>query len=123
MFGPFDDAQKFRLLSEADLYLNPVVLGSGTSLKALEALGAAIPMVSTAQGASAVLPSQPVFIARSVRGRKFALAVQELLVDRGRAEAMAAEGQRYSLKYFSWEAHCLDILQSPGITRLVSNRT
>ncbi len=50
LLGPFDEAAKRRLLINADLILNPVTLGSGTSLKAIEALGAGVPMISTPEG-------------------------------------------------------------------------
>jgi glycosyltransferase involved in cell wall biosynthesis len=51
VIGAFNEAQKIQLLATADVYLNPVVLGSGTSLKAIEALAVGIPMVTTAEGA------------------------------------------------------------------------
>ena len=101
LFGPFDQAAKLRLLSEADLFLNPVTLGSGTSLKALEALGAAVPMVSTAEGVRGLDLSSGVHCEICPRD-EFAAAVQRLLDSEPRRRAMAAAGLAAAVQTFSW---------------------
>jgi len=99
--GPFDSAMKLALLERADVFLNPVVLGSGTSLKAIEALGAGVPMVSTREGVrglglrhdghAAIVPRQ-----------EFARAVRDLLADRTKYDRIAAEGLRAASGKFTW---------------------
>ena len=74
-FGYFDPRQKLQLLANADLYVNPVMLGSGTSIKALEALGAALPMVATPAGARGLDlrdGAHAVIVGRENMARRFA---------------------------------------------------
>lgn len=101
LFGHFDAADKIRLLTEADLFVNPVTLGSGTSLKALEALGAHIPMVSTPEG-SRGLQLVPGKHAMLVPRQKFSTAIGQLLADPQRSASIAAEGYALACKTFTW---------------------
>lgn len=101
LFGPFSEADKVRLLTEADLFLNPVTLGSGTSLKALEALGAEIPMVSTPEG-SRGLQLVPGKHAMLVSRQEFSGAIRRLLDDPGRSARIAAEGYALACEAFTW---------------------
>jgi glycosyltransferase involved in cell wall biosynthesis len=109
LFGPFDEAEKVRLLTEADLYLNPVTVGSGTSLKALEALGAAIPMVSTSEGVRGLGLTAGLHCEILPR-EEFARVIRELLRDRGRAMRLATEGS------FFLDADSIGVFTSLGIT-------
>ncbi len=52
--GPFDEPRKHALYAEADLYLNPVVEGSGTNLKTVEALAAGLPLIATPEAVRGV---------------------------------------------------------------------
>jgi glycosyltransferase involved in cell wall biosynthesis len=101
LFGPFDDAAKRRLMTEADIFLNPVTLGSGTSLKALEALGAHLPMVSTPEGARGLglIDGQH---ARLVNRPDFAAAIISLLADRAGCDQMAKQGLAWAEQKFTW---------------------
>jgi glycosyltransferase involved in cell wall biosynthesis len=46
----FSTEEKMTLLSEATIYLNPILEGSGTNIKTIEALAAGIPLISTPVG-------------------------------------------------------------------------
>lgn len=101
--GPVDPAIKQRLLSEADVFLNPVTLGSGTSLKALEALGAGVPMVSTEEGVRGldVIAGRHAAVVSRAR---FAVAIRTLLADRPALQRLADEGRALAERRFTWSA-------------------
>jgi glycosyltransferase involved in cell wall biosynthesis len=103
LFGAFDEAAKKRLLVNADIFVNPVTLGSGTSLKALEALGAQIPMVSTLEGARGLDLVSNVHASLASR-QNFAAAIRHLLSDPAHRAAVAAGGRDLALRNFTWAA-------------------
>jgi glycosyltransferase involved in cell wall biosynthesis len=100
--GPFSDAEKRKLLTEADLFLNPVVLGSGTSLKALESLGIGLPMVSTMEGVRGLEVVTGVHC-EIVARESFAAAVRRRLADREQTNSIALAGRAHVSKRYSWE--------------------
>jgi glycosyltransferase involved in cell wall biosynthesis len=100
-FGPFDASQKSALLEGADLYLNPVRLGSGTSLKAIEALGANLPMVSTPEGARGLGLIDGVHAAIAERGN-FVASIERLLSDAEGRHRLALAGRAFVEATFSW---------------------
>ena len=106
--GPFDRAGKLRLLAEADLFVNPVVLGSGTSLKALEALGAGVPMVSTPEGARGLelAPGQGAAI---VARAAFPATVRRLLASPDAARNLGKAGRRHAETRFTWQRIAQDL--------------
>ena len=125
--GPLDAAAKRRLLGEADLFLNPVVLGSGTSLKALEALGSGIPMVSTPEGVRGLGLTAGVdceIVPRS----GFAATIRGLLSDAARSAAVAAAGFATASGHFSWQriaqvlAQDLATRVSPWVSAVAAER-
>ncbi len=101
--GGVDPSTKQRLLAEATLFLNPVTLGSGTSLKALEALGAGVPMVSTEEGVRGLGVVDGVHSAVVPRGR-FAETVRGLLADAPARLRLAEAGRAMAQRLFTWEA-------------------
>jgi glycosyltransferase involved in cell wall biosynthesis len=120
LFGPFDAAHKARLLTEADLYLNPVVLGSGTSLKALEALGSAIPMISTPEGVRG-LDLEAGVHCEIVSRDEFADAIRRLVRDADGCDGMAASGLILARERFSWNRIAADLetsIQEAGVVRV-----
>ena len=50
LLGPLDAEAKHEILRAADLFLNPIAEGAGTSLKVLEAMAAGLPVLSTEAG-------------------------------------------------------------------------
>ncbi len=101
LFGPFTARQKHELLVGADLYLNPVTLGSGTSLKAVEALAANLPMVSTPQGARGLGLTADVHAALPPR-EEFIPAIRRALAHPDFAARLAAQGRELAQEQFSW---------------------
>ncbi len=99
--GPFDRLGKRRLLGEADIFLNPVVTGSGTSLKAVEALGAGVPMLSTPEGVRG-LELAPGHHAAIVDRRDFGEAIQTLIGAPERTRLLGEEGMRYARERYTW---------------------
>ena len=101
LFGPFTPKQKKSLLVEADLYINLVVLGSGTSLKAVEALAASLPMISTPEGVRG-LGLTPDVHALIVQREDFVLAIRKALAEPGLREGFAVKGRQIAEAQFSW---------------------
>lgn len=104
-----DPMAKSRILTEVDLFVNPVVLGSGTSLKALEALGAAVPMVSTPEGIRG-LKLEPGVHCEVVARKEFVPAIRRMLLDAGRCETMAAAGLAVAHGEYSWDRIAADFI-------------
>ncbi|MBB4197657.1 hypothetical protein CCR94_13010 [Rhodoblastus sphagnicola] len=103
LFGPFTPKQKKDLLVEADIYINPVVLGSGTSLKAVEALAAHLPMVSTPEGVRG-LDLTPDDHAVIVQREEFVLAIRRVLADAPLRARIAADGRKLAEARLCWRA-------------------
>ena len=106
--GPFDTIQREQLLVDADIFLNPVVAGSGTSLKAVEALGAGITMVSTPQGVRGLdlLPGRHAAICPRTG---FVEAITGLVADPARAHRLAAAGRTHVEANFTWDAIAAEV--------------
>ena len=101
LLGLVDPATKSRLLLTADLFINPVVLGSGTSLKALEALGAGLPMVSTPQGVRGIAVTSGIHC--EIVGRaEFARTIAEVLRDEYRLQSFMTAGADLVHEQYSW---------------------
>ena len=103
LFGRFTPKQKQELLAGADLYINPVVLGSGTSLKAVEALAAHLPMISTPEGVRG-LGLTPDRHAVIVQREDFVVAIRRVLANSALRERIAAEGRERAQAQFCWSA-------------------
>lgn len=111
--GRVGSSEKLRLLSEADVFVNPPVLGSGTSLKALEALGAGIPMVSTPEGVRGLDLEAGVHCEIAARP-DFVQAICRLRDDAARCSALAAAGRAWALAHFSWDRIATDLQRQLG---------
>ncbi len=99
--GHFDETAKLNLLANADIFLNPVILGSGTSLKALEALGAGVPLLSTPGGVRG-LDLETGVHAMIVDRKDFPTAIRTMLADPERAQEMGSKGQDFALRRYTW---------------------
>ncbi len=100
--GPVDDA--VVELARAKVAIVPVLAGSGTRVKILEAWAAGVPVVSTPLGAEG-LPARAnehLLLADGPRG--FAGAVSSLLADASLRERIGRAGRYLLEREFTWEA-------------------
>jgi glycosyltransferase involved in cell wall biosynthesis len=100
--GPVEDAVKE--LARARVAVVPLLAGSGTRLKILEAWAAGAPVVSTSIGAQG-LPArhgENIFIADAASA--FSKAVSALLHSAGLRHRLSAAGRSLLEKQFTWEA-------------------
>jgi polysaccharide biosynthesis protein PslH len=91
-------------LARAAVSVVPLRIGGGTRLKIYEAMAMGAPVVATSIGAEG-LPlrdGEHLLLADSATEQVAALA--SLLVDRGRAERLAASAQRFVQQHCSWDA-------------------
>ena len=91
-------------LARAKVAVVPILAGSGTRLKILEAWAAGVPVVSTPMGAEG-LPakdSENLLLAGDPRG--FAAAVSRLLADEALGDRIGAAGRAVLEREFTWEA-------------------
>jgi glycosyltransferase involved in cell wall biosynthesis len=101
--GRVGPQQKLNLFAEADLFLNPVVLGSGTSLKGIEALGAGLPMVSTPEGVRGLDLENGVHAVVAHR-TEFSSSIRGLLGDPDTRRRLSEEGLKHAKSCFTWNA-------------------
>lgn len=101
--GTVTERTKAKLLATADVALNPMRTGSGTNLKLIEYLTAAIPVLSTPFGArgTEVVDGEHVVLAAPDR---FASALATLLADPDGAARRAAAGRDLARAHYGWPA-------------------
>jgi glycosyltransferase involved in cell wall biosynthesis len=93
-------------LRKMEVYVCPMRLGSGMKMKIVEALGAALPVVSTAVGADGMdllTPGEDLVVADGPEA--FAAAVVDLLRDPARREALGRSGRAKVETGYTWEAY------------------
>ena len=99
--GPVDDA--IRELARAKVVVVPVLAGSGTRLKILEAWAAGLPVVSTTLGAEGLGARDGESLLLADGGPAFAEAVSRLLACTDLRERVGAAGRLLLEKEFTWE--------------------
>jgi glycosyltransferase involved in cell wall biosynthesis len=99
--GPADDA--VRELARARAAVVPVLAGSGTRFKILEAWAAGIPVVSTRVGAEGLPGREEENILLADTGPAFAETVSRLLASPALRERLGAAGRRLLEQEFTWE--------------------
>ena len=99
--GPVEDA--VEELAHASIAVVPLLAGSGTRFKILEAWAAGLPVVSSTIGAEGlpVCDEQNILLADG--GAAFAQAVSRLLACRDLRQRLAAAGRLLLEKEFTWE--------------------
>jgi glycosyltransferase involved in cell wall biosynthesis len=111
-------------LHAGDISLIPLRVGSGTRLKAFEAMASGLPVVSTLLGVEGLglTPGEHFLAADS--DAEFADAIIALLGDAPRRAAMAEGGRALLEARYSWatiarqfEAICLEAIHEPSVTR------
>jgi glycosyltransferase involved in cell wall biosynthesis len=99
--GQVDDA--IRELARAKVAVVPVLAGSGTRLKILEAWAAGVPVVSTTLGAEGLGARDGESLLLADGGPAFAEAVSRLLAGSDLRESVGIAGRLLLEKEFTWE--------------------
>jgi glycosyltransferase involved in cell wall biosynthesis len=99
--GPVDDA--VAAIASARVAVVPLLSGSGTRLKILEAWAAARPVVSTALGAEGLEANDGEHLVIADTPAAFAKAVSRLLGDRCERARLGRAGRRLYEERYTWE--------------------
>lgn len=99
--GPFDEEQKRALLVAADAFLHPAVEGPGAPLKAVEALAAGLPLISTPAGLRG-LPARPGVEALAAERAAFAETVRGAMADPAALARIAEAGAALARDRLAW---------------------
>src|SRR5262249_13570979 len=82
----------------------PVLAGSGTRVKILEAWAACLPVVSTSLGAEGLDATHGLHLLLADRPAEFAASISELLEAPERRAKLASAGRQFWETRFTWEA-------------------
>ncbi len=99
--GEVETEIKNALVNLADVAINPMFSGGGSSLKIAEYLAAGVPVLSTPFGVRGFdLPADTVSLAEA---DSFPARLRELIDNRQRQREMARKGQEYVTQRLDWE--------------------
>lgn len=90
-------------VAAADVYVIPLLVGSGTRIKAFEAMAMGRPVVSTAIGVEGLEVTDGTHYLRADDGEAFAAAVLRLLDHPGLRSTLAANARQLIEAKFSWK--------------------
>ena len=99
--GGLSEADKLAWLSAADIAINPMAGGSGTTIKMLDFMAAGLPIVTTAIGARGIETAAEAFVVAAPAG--FAAAVARLAEDAGRRATLGQAARQEAERSHSWE--------------------
>ncbi|MDX2176975.1 MAG: glycosyltransferase family 4 protein [Candidatus Sumerlaeia bacterium] len=111
MTGAVAGPVKDRLLALADLALNPMRTGSGTSLKLFDYLASGLPVLSTEIGARGLRDDEFGAVALAAE-EDFPARMADLLADRTRLAAMSQEGIRTARERYDWNVALAPMVES-----------
>ncbi len=102
LVGPVKDA--VAAIASATVAVAPLLAGSGTRVKILEAWAAGVPVVSTPIGAEGLeaAPGRELLLARTAG--EFASAVERLLEDPGLRESIGGAGRALYESRYTWKS-------------------
>ncbi len=98
----FDDEEKKELFRSADAFLNPILEGSGTNLKTVEALAAGLPLLSTPEGVRGINVENGRHALVASRA-EFPAMVRRLITAPEQADALSAAGRVFAAEHLAWE--------------------
>lgn len=97
----------------ASVFVAPILVGSGTRLKILEAMASGCPVVSTTIGAEGIGASaDEIWIADDPTS--FARSVVELIADPGRRTALARQARTFAEENYDWPAIARKLFDAYG---------
>ena len=99
--GPVPDA--IPELARAQVAVAPILAGSGTRLKILEAWAAGVPVVSTRLGVEGLPAEDGCHVLLADNGTDFAQAISRILECRELQQKLAGSGRRLVEDRFTWE--------------------
>jgi glycosyltransferase involved in cell wall biosynthesis/GT2 family glycosyltransferase len=115
VLGVVDEDTKKRWIRAADLALNPLKNGSGTSIKMFDYMAAGIPAVTTEIGARGIVcTGQKPYVCAS--RHQFASTIERLLADPQERIAVGERARRTVEDFYGWERI------SPNLGRLLTKR-
>jgi glycosyltransferase involved in cell wall biosynthesis len=89
-------------LQQADVYIAPLRMGSGTRLKLLEAMACGCAIVATSTAAAGLLTEAKQAMLISDDPQAFAAQTTQLLQDASKREALGMEAQRQVRAHYDW---------------------
>lgn len=100
--GVLEEEEKARWLDIADVALNPLAQGSGTSIKMFDFMAARVPILTTAPGARGIVSTgKPVF--RIASRAQTLTALRNLLNNEAERVEMATNARRLVEDLYAWE--------------------
>lgn len=100
--GVLDEDDKHEWMTAADIALNPLTEGSGTSIKMFDFMAAGLPVVSTAVGARGIaFTSAPPFVLSEIKG--FGGVLENLIMDKTERQRCADTARRTVEDFYAWE--------------------
>lgn len=112
--GVVEEAAKNRWLRAADVALNPLRRGSGTSIKMFDYLARGLPTLATPCGARGIVSASSSEAYRVVPVSRVPAALGTMLQDAQSREHMASAGRKLVLDFYAWERI------SPNVGRLIA---
>jgi glycosyltransferase involved in cell wall biosynthesis len=101
LVGPLATAEKDALLARADVALNPLFGGGGSSLKVPDFFAAGLPLVSTAIGVRGYDVEERVHYVEANRD-DFVERTRALVADAPRRRALAHHAREYAMRRLDW---------------------
>lgn len=101
--GVVDDFTKARLLSQADIALNPMAAGSGSNVKVLEYFAHGIPVLSTSFGMRGIRAQAGTHYLE-VSLDNFSQALDQAIRSRSAIAAIGEAGKALALERYTWDA-------------------
>jgi glycosyltransferase involved in cell wall biosynthesis len=102
LLGILDEADKRRWLDAADVALNPLAQGSGTSIKMFDFMAAGIPVLTTVPGARGIAQTGK-NVMRLASREHSARALRTLLADGAERAEIATNARKLVEDFYAWE--------------------
>lgn len=101
--GVVDDVTKMRLLSQADIALNPMAAGSGSNVKVLEYFAHGIPVLSTSFGMRGIQAQAGTHYLEASLDN-FSQALEQAIRSRSAIATIGEAGKALALERYTWDA-------------------